>query len=192
MTGFSDLHIILGSASPRRRELLAGLDIEFEVDTGNTFEEYKDPDVAPERIPVIMAEGKSQGFHRPLKDSELLITADTVVVCGDRLLGKPHNAEEAREMLRTLSGRSHTVITAVVMRSNSRTVRFSENTEVRFAELTERQIDYYLQNYRPYDKAGSYGIQEWIGFVGIESINGSYFNVMGFPVQKVWTELNKF
>jgi len=183
--------IILGSASPRRRELLAGLDIDFTVDTGNTFEECSEPDVPACQVPIDMALGKSLGFHRTLDDDEILITADTVVIVNGQVLGKPVDATDAARMLSLLSGRSHEVITAVVIRSNEKRSVLTDCTEVTFSDLSQKEIDYYIERYKPFDKAGSYGIQEWIGFAAIEGIRGSYFNVMGFPVQKVWSELNK-
>ena len=143
--------IILGSNSPRRRELLAGLDIDFTVDTGNTFEERLEPGVEAHQVPVQLSAGKSHGFHRPLAADEVLITSDTVVIVDQEVLGKPHSREEAVEMLRN-----------------------------------------YIDKYRPYDKAGAYGIQEWIGYVGISAIEGSFYNVMGFPVHRVWHALQRF
>lgn len=183
--------IILGSASPRRKELLAGLDLDFTVDTANTFEESSEPDVPARQVPMDMAIGKSLGFHRELADGEILITADTVVIIDGQVLGKPVDEEDARRMLGILSGRTHEVITAVVIRSNERQSLISDSTEVTFSSLSAKEIDYYIERYKPFDKAGSYGIQEWIGYATISGIKGSFFNVMGFPVQKVWVELNK-
>ena len=184
--------IILGSNSPRRRELLAGLDVEFTVDTGNTFDEVYSPDTPFEEVPVLMSVGKSEGFHRPLEDDEILITADTMVILADEILGKPHGREDAVRMLKDLSGRSHKVVTAVTIRDNRRTETFTDTTVVHFKELSDSEIDYYLDRYSPYDKAGSYGVQEWIGYTAITSIEGSFYNVMGFPVHKVYEELRKF
>lgn len=185
-------HIILGSNSPRRRELLAGLDIDFSVDTGNSFEEKLQPGLQAREIPCYYSAGKSHGFHRPLGPDELLITADTVVIVGTEVLGKPHSREEAVEMLRKLSGRSHEVVTAVTLRDCSREKTFSVSTQVRFEVLSQAEIDHYVDHYKPFDKAGAYGIQEWIGYVGISSIEGSFYNVMGFPVHRVWQELKAF
>lgn len=183
--------IILGSNSPRRKELLAGLDIEFEVDTRNSFEETYDPDTPIERIPEVLSEGKSYGFHREIAENEILITSDTLVLCGDRVMGKPHSREEAVDMLECLSGREHKVITAVTLR-DSRTCRTSSDTAiVHFKKLSESEIGYYVDNYKPYDKAGAYGIQEWIGYAGIGKIEGSYFTIMGLPVHLVYEELLK-
>lgn len=192
--------IILASNSPRRQELLRGLDLEFTVDTRNDFEESLEPGVPAHLVPVHMSEGKSHGFHRPLEADEVLITADTVVIVPSVheegrdavVLGKPHSREEAVEMLRLLSGRTHEVVTAVTIRSAERELTFSDSTSVTFASLEDGEIDYYIDHYKPFDKAGAYGIQEWIGLAAIERIEGSYFNVVGFPVQRVWAELKHF
>lgn len=191
------MKIILGSGSPRRRELLGGLDIPFTVDTENTFEEKEIPFTDPSEVPVAMAVGKSHGFHRPLEADELLITADTVVVLhGDdgtaRVIGKPHDRQSAVDMLHALSGKVHEVITAVVIRGRDWEKCFTDSTLVRFNALTDSEIGYYIDKYRPYDKAGSYGVQEWIGYVAIDRIEGSFYNVMGFPVHKVYAEIAKF
>lgn len=184
--------VILGSNSPRRKELLAGLDIDFEVDTENNFEETYSPDIPHESIPEILSEGKSHGFHRELADDEILITSDTLVLCGDRVMGKPHSREEAYDMLRFLSGREHKVITAVTIRDRQTTSTSSDTAIVHFKELSDNEIYYYLDKFKPFDKAGAYGIQEWIGYIGIEKIEGSYFTIMGFPVHLVYQELLKF
>ena len=184
--------IILGSNSPRRRELLGGLDIEFTVDTGNTFEEVYDPATPHERIPEILSEGKSYGFHRALEANEILITSDTLVLCGDRVMGKPHSREEAIDMLRCLSGREHKVITAITLRDCGRCTTTSDTAVVYFKELTDNEIEYYIDQYKPFDKAGAYGIQEWIGYAGIGRIEGSYFTIMGLPVHLVYKELLNF
>lgn len=183
--------IILGSNSPRRKELLAGLDIEFEVDTRNSFEETYNPSTPIERIPEVLSEGKSYGFHRELSDDEILITSDTLVMCGDRVMGKPHSREEAFDMLRCLSGREHKVITAVTLRDSSGCNTLSDTAIVHFKELTDSEIEYYIDNYKPFDKAGAYGIQEWIGYIGIGKIEGSYFTIMGLPVHLVYEGLLK-
>ena len=184
--------IILGSNSPRRKELLGGLDIEFTVDTGNTFEEVYDPTTPHERIPEVLSEGKSYGFHRALEDNEILITSDTLALCGDRVMGKPHSREEAIDMLRCLSGREHKVITAITLRDCSRCTTTSDTAIVYFKELTDNEIEYYIDQYKPFDKAGAYGIQEWIGYAGIGRIEGSYFTIMGLPVHLVYKELLNF
>jgi septum formation protein len=184
--------IILGSNSPRRKELLAGLDIEFTVDTGNNFEEVYDPLTPQERIPEILSEGKSYGFHRDLEKDEILITSDTLVLCEGRVMGKPHSREDAMDMLRHLSGKSHKVITAVTVRDAEKHLTVSDTAVVYFKNLSDNEIDYYVDTYKPFDKAGAYGIQEWIGYIGIDKIEGSYFTIMGLPVHLVYELLNKF
>lgn len=188
----SGKRIILASGSPRRRDLLGGLGVEFTVDTGSFFVESAEPGVDAYQVPVDMAEGKSHGFHRPLEDDEVLITADTVVIVGGEVLGKPADREDAFRMLRALSGRDHDVVTAVVIRSVEKELSFAVRTAVTFDTLSDADIAYYVDNFKPYDKAGAYGIQEWIGYAGISRIEGSFYNVVGFPVQRVWTELKAF
>ena len=184
--------IILGSNSPRRKELLAGLDIDFVVDTANSFEEVYPEDTPHEMIPEVLSEGKSYGFHRPLEEDEVLITSDTLVLCEDRVMGKPHSREEAVDMLRHLSGKEHKVITAITMRDSHSCSTASDTAKVHFKHLSDSEIDYYIDNYKPFDKAGAYGIQEWIGYIGIGKIEGSYFTIMGLPVHLVYQELLKF
>lgn len=184
--------IILASNSPRRKELLNGLGIEFSIDTANTFEENIEALVEAHQIPVDMSRGKSYGFHRDLETDEILITADTVVIIGKQVLGKPYSREQAYNMLRTLSGRTHEVVTAVTIRSSEQEKTFTASSLVTFAELSDQEIYYYIDNYKPYDKAGSYGVQEWIGYVAISRIEGSFYNVMGLPVHKVYQELKSF
>lgn len=184
--------IILASGSPRRKELLAALDLEFTVDTGNTFEERYSPDTPHTKVPEVMSVGKSHGFHRPLEDDEILVTSDTMVLCGDEIMGKPKDREDAVRMLKMLSDREHQVITAVTIRSNAREKTFSDTAEVFFKKLTDEEINYYIDTYRPFDKAGAYGIQEWIGYVGISRLEGSFFNVMGFPTQRFYEEFQEF
>lgn len=184
--------IILASNSPRRKELLTGLGIDFEVDTLNDFEETFNPDTPHMLIPEVLSEGKSFGFHRKLETDEILITSDTLVLCGDRVMGKPHTYEEAFEMLRWLSGREHKVITAVTLRDSTKHETSSDTATVHFKELTDAEIEYYINTYKPYDKAGAYGIQEWIGYIGIDRIEGSYFTIMGFPVHLVYQKLLYF
>ena len=184
--------IILGSASPRRRELLAGLDINFEVDTRNNFEEHFNSETPQDKIPEVLSEGKSYGFHRDLAEDEILITSDTLVLCGDRVMGKPHSREEALDMLHHLSGRVHKVITAITVRDHLHCHTVSDTAYVHFKELSENEMEYYVDTYRPFDKAGAYGIQEWIGYIGIDKIEGSYFTIMGLPVHLVYQELLDF
>lgn len=185
--------IILGSGSPRRRELLEGLGWEFSVDKRNNFEERFDASVPHEQVPLLMSTGKSHGFWRPLDADEILITSDTMVLLDKTIMGKPHSREEAVGMLRALSGRTHEVISAVTVRDGlGHEESLSDTTLVTFRRLSAEEIDHYVDEYRPYDKAGAYGIQEWIGYVGITGIEGSYFNVMGFPVHRVYEILNRF
>ena len=190
--------IILGSNSPRRRELLSGLNIEFEIDTKNYFEEHFSPDTPFDEVPQLMSRGKSHGFHRPLAKDEILITADTMVILPPsenrpgEILGKPRDRADAIRMLRDLSGREHHVITAVTLRTSEREETFSTKTEVWFKDLTDEEIIYYVDTCKPFDKAGAYAIQEWIGYAGITRIDGSYFNVVGFPVQRVYEALRRF
>ena len=185
-------HIILGSGSPRRKELLGELGLEFEVDTRNTFEEVYSKDTPQENIPEVLSMGKSLGFHRELSENEILITSDTLVLCEGRVMGKPRDREDAADMLKALSGKSHKVITAVTFRNAERSKTVSDTALVHFKELTDSEIDYYIDNYHPFDKAGAYGIQEWIGYIGIDKIEGSYFTIMGLPVHKVYELLNEF
>lgn len=192
MRDFSGKSIILASNSPRRKELLCGLGFDFTIDTINTFEESKEPDREPEMVPVDMSIGKSHGFHRELEQDEILITADTVVILGREVLGKPHSREEAVEMLGKLSGHSHNVVTSVTLRDSRHEKTFSVSTEVVFDVLSKEDIEWYVDKFSPYDKAGAYGIQEWIGYIGIKEIRGSYYNVMGLPVNRLWHELSLF
>lgn len=184
--------IILASNSPRRRELLAALGLEFTVDTGTSFVEEYTPDTPHTKVPELMSRGKSLGFHRPLEEDELLVTSDTMVLCGTEILGKPLDKADAVRMLRMLSGREHQVITAVTIRDSKREKTFSVTSNVFFKKLSYNEIDYYIENYKPFDKAGAYGIQEWIGYIGITGIEGSFYNVMGFPTQRFFDELQDF
>lgn len=181
--------IILASNSPRRKELMKGLDIPFTIDTENNFEEKFQKGTAPAEVPVLMSEGKSHGFHRELEPDEILITADTVVIVDNEVLGKPHSREEAVDMLKKLSDRTHEVITSVTLRTALDKKTFTDSTLVTFGHLSEKEIDYYIDKYKPFDKAGAYGVQEWIGYVAITRLEGSFYNVMGFPVHKVYREL---
>lgn len=190
-----DLHgkkVILASNSPRRRQLLAGLDVDFTVDTGTDFEEVFPEDMPHCEVPAHMSEGKSRCFHRPLEKDEILITSDTMVLLDSYIMGKPHSREEALDMLRRLSGRTHEVITAVTVRDCNTQETVTDTTLVTFREMTEEEIEYYVDTCKPYDKAGAYGIQEWLGYAACTGIEGSFYNVMGFPVHKVYDELIKF
>ena len=184
--------IILASASPRRKELMAGLGFEFSIDTRNNFEEVIPQGYDVNLAPEYLAKGKSHGFHRSLDEDEIIITADTMVLCNGQILGKPADRANAMEMLKMLQNNRHRVITGVCIRDAQNEVSFSATTEVYFNALSDSELNYYLDNYKPYDKAGAYGVQEWIGYVGINHIEGSYYNVMGLPVQRLYTELENF
>lgn len=183
--------LLLASNSPRRRELLGGLDIPMEVVKLKDIDETHPAHLSAGDIPLHIARLKMQAYDLALQPGEVLITADTIVWVEGEELGKPKDRADAQRMLRLLSGRTHQVFTAVCMRSAIDSDEFVCGTDVTFAQLTPEQIDYYIDHYRPYDKAGAYGIQEWIGYVGCARLEGSYFNVMGLPVQKLYTQLNK-
>lgn len=179
-------HVILGSQSPRRKELLSGLNLNFEVKTIDTPENFPDTMVGVD-IPMYLAQQKAAAFI--LNDTDLLITADTIVWFNGEVFGKPKDKTEAKKMLKALSGQTHQVITGVSITTLKRQKTFHTISDVHFSKFSDSEIDYYLENYKPYDKAGSYGVQEWIGYIGVESIEGSYFNVMGLPIQRLYTEL---
>jgi septum formation protein len=183
--------IILGSKSPRRKELLSGIGIEFTIRTKDTDESYPF-DIEPNEVPIYIASKKAEDLIDELTHDEIIICADTVVIVDKTILGKPNNAIEAKEMLQLLSGKTHLVTTGVVIASKTKTKSFNSSTEVTFKILSSEEIDYYVTNYKPFDKAGSYGIQEWIGFIGVTSIKGSYFNVVGLPIHEVYQHLNDF
>ena len=183
--------IILGSASPRRQELLKSLGIDFEIRVSDLKEKYP-KNLKEKEISEFLATQKSEHLSKMLKGEELLITADTIVVKGDRVLNKPKDKLEAKEMLEYLSGDEHLVITSVCLRDQQNQVVFSSVTKVFFKSLSAAEIDFYVKEYKPFDKAGAYGIQEWIGLVGIEKIEGSYFNVVGLPVVKLYQKLIQF
>lgn len=184
--------LILASNSPRRKELLGGLGLEYEVRTLKGIDESYPEGLDFIDIPLHIARAKANAYKTTMHEDELLITADTIVWAESKVLGKPVDADDARQMLRVLSGKTHQVVTGVCL-TGIRTQRaFSTVTDVTFDTLTEEEINYYIEQYRPYDKAGAYGIQEWIGYVGVTSINGSYFNVMGLPVQRLYKELQQW
>ena len=183
--------IILASKSPRRQELLKGLGVDFEVKTKEVKEVYPDH-LKKEEVAIYLSELKSDAFKDDIQWDELIITSDTIVCVEDQVLGKPEGVEEAKGMLHQLSGKKHEVITAVTLFSAEKKHSFAVSTSVYFKALTEEEINYYIANYQPFDKAGSYGIQEWIGYVGIEKIEGSYFNVVGLPLHQLYEELLKF
>ena len=187
-----DRKVILASASPRRRELLSATGIEYTLASKFECDESYPATLDALDVAPYLSALKSVNYPNTLGYNEILITADTVVVLNGRVLGKPQNEAEARKMLADLSGSEHTVVTGVTLRSAEREHTFSSKSVVRFAELSDEQIEYYIANYRPMDKAGAYGIQEWIGYVGIEGIEGSFYNVMGLPVQRLCSELEFF
>lgn len=184
--------IILGSASPRRRELLSGLDIEFEVKTLPDVDESYPSTLWKEEIPVYLAKLKAEANQEFMGEDTLLITADTIVWLEGKVYGKPKNEEDAKEILRQLSGKTHEVITGVCLTSADKQKAFYAVSKVKFAELEEDEIDYYVKKYKPYDKAGSYGVQEWIGYIGVESLTGSFYNVMGLPVRMLYMYLKNW
>ena len=184
--------VILASGSPRRIELLKGMGIEYTVELNGEVEESYPADMPVREVPAFLARLKSQAFGRPLAENELLITADTVVVCNNQLLGKPVDKNDAIRMLHLLSGNSHEVHTGVCVRTQAREHVFTVKSVVHFRVLSSDEIAYYIDDYKPFDKAGAYGVQEWIGYIGIEHIEGSYFNVMGLPTQQLYVELGGF
>jgi len=183
--------IILASKSPRRQQLLADLGLTFTVQTKDTPEDFPEG-MAMNDIPVFLAEKKAAAFEENLKENQLVITADTIVWLDGQVLNKPADYAEGFKMLRNLSGKKHQVITGVCLLSLEKKVSFAVSTDVWFKNLEDEEIRFYLENFRPYDKAGAYGIQEWIGYVGITRIEGSFFNVMGLPVQSVYEHLKTF
>ena len=184
--------IILASNSPRRRELLAGLDIPFEVRVIDGIDESYPASLPTREIAGYISQQKARAYLATMADDELVITADTIVVLGQEVMGKPHDEDEACRMLSQLSGQTHHVITGVTLTTKERSLSFSVSTSVTFRQLTDGEIRYYVKHYRPFDKAGSYGIQEWIGYVGVTALEGSYFNVMGLPVQRIYDALQNF
>lgn len=195
LTNLQKYRIVLGSNSPRRKELLAGLDLDFEVEVIPGIDESYPDNLSSEEIAIHIARQKSEAYLDKMTDNELLITADTIVITyGEQIevIGKPTDREDAINMLRSLSDRVHEVVTGVCLTTKEKSVSFAVSSAVSFAHLDEDEIIYYVDKYRPFDKAGSYGIQEWIGYVGVEAINGSFYNVMGLPVQKLYQELKKF
>ena len=184
-------NIILASKSPRRQTLIKELGFDFEIRTKEVEEIYP-PELEKEEVALFLSELKASAFTEELKEKDLVITSDTIVCLGDRIIGKPTGRDDAFNMLSDLSGHKHEVITAVTLTSLKKQLSFHVVTEVYFKVLTNHEIDYYINKYEPYDKAGSYGIQEWIGYIGIEKINGSYFNVMGLPVKELYEALEDF
>lgn len=182
-------NIILASASPRRRELLSGLGVSFETLCLPGIDESFPDSLPANEVAEYISVKKAEVYKQQMQTNQLIITADTVVVSENRILGKPHSRENAVEMLRFLSGKTHHVITGVTILTTDKQKTFSVSTDVTFADITDEEIYYYIDRYQPMDKAGAYGIQEWIGFIAVESISGSYFNVMGLPIQRLYQEL---
>ena len=183
--------VILASASPRRRELLAGLDVEFEVRALPDVDESFPPELQGGDIPLHISKKKADAYRPVMAADELVITADTIVWLDGVALGKPVDEADARHMLRNMSGKTHSVFTGVAITTKDSQRCFVAQSDVTFAQLTDDEIDYYIAKYRPMDKAGSYGAQEWIGYIGMSNIVGSYFNVMGLPVQRLYSELKE-
>ena len=185
-------HVILASNSPRRKELLAGLDLPFQVRVLQNIDESYPADLPTEQIAEFISKKKAQAYAKTMADDELVITADTVVILGNEVMGKPKDEADARRMLSELSGRTHQVTTGVTITTCERQTSFSVVTNVTFKQLSTDEIEYYVQNYHPMDKAGAYGIQEWIGYIGVTALEGSYFNVMGLPVQRIYEAIRTY
>lgn len=184
--------IVLASNSPRRKELLQRMGVNFKVRTLFGIDESYPDSLRGEDIVCYISRNKAQAYRTSMAPNELLITADTIVYVDGEVMGKPKNAEQAKEMLHKLSGKSHQVITGVTIVMAERTENFGVTSQVKFAEITDEEINYYVDNFLPFDKAGAYGIQEWIGIVAVEEIKGSYFNVVGLPVQRLYQKLKTF
>ena len=184
--------IILASNSPRRKELLAGLDLQFEVRVLKDIDESYPQDLPTLKIAEFISKKKAEAYIEKMADDELVITADTVVILGDEVMGKPHDEADAKRMLGELSGQTHQVATGVTLSTKERQMSFTVVTDVTFKQLSADEIDYYVRTYHPMDKAGAYGIQEWIGYIGVTALKGSYFNVMGLPVQRIYEALKTF
>ncbi len=184
--------LLLASQSPRRRELLTASGLPYTLASKYDCEEVYPVELPAEQVPLYLSRLKSEAYPHPLAPNDILLTADTVVVADGAVLGKPHDRADAERMLRRLSGRCHTVVSGVTLRTAERTHTFAASTYVWLRPLTDEEINFYIDTCRPFDKAGSYGIQEWIGYAAIEKINGSFYNVMGLPIQKVYVELERF
>ncbi len=184
--------LLLASQSPRRRELIAGSGIPFTLTEKYACEEHYPATLAAEEVPAYLSRLKSEAYPTPLAENDILLTADTVVILDGEVLGKPKDREDALRMVARLAGNRHTVVTGVTLRTSERIETFSAESDVWFRPLSAEEIAYYVDTYHPFDKAGSYGIQEWIGYVGIERIDGSFYNVMGLPIQRLYVELEKF
>lgn len=186
------IRLVLASKSPRRQQLLHELGLEFEVRANGDDEEIYPEGLSMTEIPVFLAQHKAHSLLNKLNKDEILITSDTIVWCDGHVIGKPEDPNDAYRILRLLSGNKHTVVTGVCISSAKSSSSFYATTDVFFRILTDEEIWYYINNFKPFDKAGAYGVQEWIGFIGVEHIEGSYYNVMGLPVQKLYIELQKF
>lgn len=184
--------ILLASKSPRRQELLKMLDIPFEIAASVDVDESYPAGLPAEQVPLYLSKVKARAYSSLIKSDELIITADTIVINQGEILGKPHSEREAMEMLRRMAGHAHTVVTGVSLTSADRQVSFDTRTSVLFAGLTDSEIEYYIHKYKPLDKAGAYGIQEWIGAVAVAGIDGSFYNVMGLPVHQLYRRLQEF
>jgi len=184
--------VILASKSPRRQELLGLLGVSFEVIMEKEIEEDFPLHLFKEQVALYLADKKAKAFLSKIKENELIITADTIVICGDTILNKPVDREDALRMLKLLSGKTHEVITGVCILTRHKKVLFHASTKVQFALLTQEEIEYYVDQYKPFDKAGAYGIQEWIGLAAITNVEGSYYNVVGLPVQRLYQKLKEF
>ncbi|MBY5950328.1 Maf family nucleotide pyrophosphatase [Algoriphagus marincola] len=191
LENLKDKKIILASNSPRRQELLRGLEIEFEIKS-SPVDESIPSDIPAEYVAAYISKLKSESFPDELLENEILITSDTVVIENGHVLGKPQSDQEAFDMIKSLSGATHTVMTAVTIKDRLKRITLEDETLVTFRFLEEEEIWHYIKEYRPFDKAGAYGIQEWIGFIGVSRIEGSYFNVMGFPLHLVYEQLKKW
>ena len=185
-------NIILGSQSPRRQELLHGLDVNFTVNVIAGLEENYPATLQGEEIPMFLAQQKADAYRNTLTPQDMLITADTIVWLDGIVYGKPKDEADAKKMLRALSGKTHDVITGVCVTTTERQETFAAVSKVTFASFSDDEINYYIEKYRPMDKAGSYGVQEWIGYIGVEHIDGSFYNVMGLPVQRLYTLLKNW
>ncbi len=184
--------VILASGSPRRRELLSSIGLDYKVRIIEGINEEYPANLNAEEVPQFISREKAQAYRATMEKNELIITADTVVALDNKILGKPHGKDEAVEMLQFLSGRTHQVITGVTLMTETREETFATTSNVTVAKLLDNEIEYYIEKYKPYDKAGAYGIQEWIGMIGVTGIEGSFFNVMGLPVQRLYTLLKTF
>lgn len=184
--------IVLASNSPRRKELLQRMGVNFKVRTLFGIDESYPNSLRGEDIVRYISRNKAKAYQSSMAPNELLITADTIVYVDGEVMGKPKNAEQAKEMLHKLSGKTHQVITGVTIVTSKRTENFGVTSQVKFANITDEEINFYVDNYLPFDKAGAYGIQEWIGIVAVEEIKGSYFNVVGLPVQRLYQKLKTF